>query len=741
MTSHGAALTEMPDRRVSPAIIQRKRLVTRLMGGGAGSVVLIDAPAGFGKSTVLREWARADPRPFAALTLGHHHDDPVLLTASIAGAIGELAPVREDVYRALYGSKPGTLKVAVPRLLESLHRSNESIVLALDDVHALSDPDSLAVIRTLADGLPPGSQLALASRAEPSIHLGRLRANRRLLELDAGDLAMTHSETEAMLRACGLRLDSSSIEILVNRTEGWPAALYLAALSLGSADDPDAEAQRFAGDDRLVVDYLRDEFLATLDPESAGFLSRTAILGELSGDLCDAVLERDGSAATLRDLARSNTLVTAVDAKDQTFRYHALLRVMLSSELRRMHPREEGELHARAASWHAERGDFDRAVPHAIATGAVEPAAAMIWSQAARYAGLGREATLDRWLGLFTDAEVGSSAELCLVRATCHLTDGNGAEVAHWTALAVELAAQRPADQAEAITVAAGAIEASGAARDGVVAMGKRAANAFDRLPTGDPWRSLCRVIEGASLHLTGEYAKARDALEDAVRLAVTRVPTVHALSLAQLSLLALDEDDLAEATVLSRRSMVESELHGLSGVPTQALVAAAAGYVEARAGDAATASRYVKHAAALLAEVPGISPWYQAETRIIVARTLALLDDIAGARAELAAAARDLRQTADAVVLTTWLQDGWREADAATTNGRWPLSPAELRLLHYLPTHLSFREIAEELFVSPNTVKTQARSVYQKLGVSSRAEAVACARTAGLLGATDTPA
>jgi LuxR family transcriptional regulator, maltose regulon positive regulatory protein len=723
------------------SIIRRKRLVLRLMSDAERPVVLIDAPAGFGKSTVLREWDQADPRPFASLTLGDHHDDPVLLTASIAGAIGDLAPVSEDVYRALHGSKPGTLKVAVPRLLEALAHSRSPIVLALDDAHALNDPDSLSVVRAIADGLPSGSQLALASRSEPAIHLGRLRANRDLLELDATDLAMTHAETSAMLRACGLRLDTESIDVLVDRTEGWPAALYLATLSLSAASDPDAQARRFAGDDRLVVDYLRDEFIANLDDASASFLSRTAILGELTGELCDAVLEREGSAAMLRALARSNALVRALDSKDQAFRYHALLREMLASELHRLHPSEEAELHARAASWHAGRDDYDRAVPHAIATGDVEAAGAMIWSQAARYSSMGREATLVRWLDRFTPAETQSSGPLCLVHATCSLTAGNGSEVAHWTARAVAAVADRPNQEAAAIRVAAGAIEASGAAREGVVSMRTQVSRAFERLPVEDPWRSLCRLIEGASYQLTEEPGLARVALEDGARRGAVGAPAVQTISLAQLALLALDEGDLEAGTRLIHESIARSELNGLADVPTQAIVAAVAAYVLARSGDAAAASRHVKQARALLDELVEMSPWYQAETRIVIARALALLDDVAGARAQLADAARDLRQTPDAPRLRAWLQEAWKEADSATTNGRWPLSPAELRLLHFLPTHLSFREIADELFVSPNTVKTQARSIYQKLGVSSRAEAVSTARTAGLVGTSDAPA
>ena len=370
------------------------------MQSGESSIVLIDAPAGFGKSTVLAEWERADPRPFAWLTLGERHNDPVLLTESIAGAVAKVTPVGDDVYRALNGSKEGTLNVAVPRLLESLHRSDSPMVLALDDLHELSNPDSLSIVSTIGHGLPPGSQLALASRNEPTIRLGRFRANRDLIELDSGDLAMTKRETDAMLRACGLHLDPKSVHVLRKRTEGWPAALYLAALSLGEAADPDADARRFAGDDRLVVDYLRDEFIAHLDQKAASFLTRTSILDELSGDLCDAVLDSEGSASTLRDLARSNALVKSLDSKDHSFKYHSLLRDMLSAELRRLHPREEFELNGRAAAWYAARGDYDRAVPHAIASGDTEAAGSLIWSQAGTYSTTGRLATLKRWLDL-----------------------------------------------------------------------------------------------------------------------------------------------------------------------------------------------------------------------------------------------------------------------------------------------------------------------------------------------------
>lgn len=709
----------------------------RLIDGGDAPIALIDAPAGFGKSTVLDEWSAADPRPFARLTLGHPHDDPVLLTASIAAHLAELAPVDEQVFAALYGREQGTLKVAIPRLLDAMQRAERPLVLALDDAHTVSTPEALEVIAALAAGLPPGSQLALAARAEPAISISRLRANRELTELRAVDLAMTDAEADQLLRACGLELDPKSISMLVERTEGWPAALYLATLSLGDARDADRAAREFAGDDRIVSDYLRDEFIARLTAEQLDFLTRTSIVDELSGDLCDALLDGEGSATMLRDLARENALVSAVDPKERTFRYHALLREMLGSELHRSRPREKAALHERASRWYAERGEIDRAVPHAIATGDVDLAGDLIWSHAATYSSVGREATLELWLDAFSEPQIEACAPLCLVRATCGLSAGDGGTVAHWVARALALVAEHPRPDADALRVAAGAIRAAGSARDGVVRMHADALAAFELLPEDAPWRNLCRLVEGAALHLSDNPDAAREALEDCARRSAVGIPSVYALCRSQLALIALDEDDLEQAERLTADALARTEINALADQPSTALIFAVAALVAARLGEAARASAHARHAAGLLAVLNDFSPWFECEIQIVIARALAQLDDVAGARAQLAGAGRRLRQAGDdAPLLRRWIEQAWKEADAATVSGRWPLSPAELRLLHYLPTHLTFREIADESFVSANTVKTQARSIYRKLGVSSRAEAVATARTAGLIDA-----
>ena len=314
----------------------------------------------------------------------------------------------------------------------------------LDDLHALHEPESLEPLLTIAEHLPPGSHLALAARSEPPIRLGRLRANRRLFELYAHDLVMTRSEAAQLLRAAGLELGPGAVKRLIERTEGWPAALYLAALSLEGVSDPQLAIERFAGDDRLVADYLRDEFLSSQRPDDLEFLISTSVLDRLTGPLCDAVLQWEGSAETLRRLSRSNLLLVPLDRRDEQYRYHALLHQMLQSELHRLGALRESELHARASRWHAEQGDFDRAIPHAISAGDIQQAGELIWANTAYYESHGREATVRRWLDRFTDAQIAASPTLCLALATNHLSRGEGDEVEHWTGVATRSLEKAP---------------------------------------------------------------------------------------------------------------------------------------------------------------------------------------------------------------------------------------------------------------------------------------------------------
>ena len=389
----------------------------------------------------------------------------------------------------------------------------------------------------------------------------------------------------------------------------------------------------------------------TSTPDSASFLSRTAILGELSGDLCDAVLERDGSAVMLRELARSNALVTPLDSKDQTFRYHALLREMLSSELHRCIRARRPSLHARAAQWHAARGDYDRAVPHAIATGDVETAAAMIWSQAAHYASFGRDATLERWLEPLhgsRDRRLGASlpgpSHLSLAagqRRRGRALDGSRDRPGRRTSEAT-----RPSRSGWRPTRSRPRGRSRRRRRDG------QRCGARLRVAAGeDPWRSLCRLHRGC---LVPPHRRARSLPEPRSRTARaaarSAVPTVHD-ALPRAARAARDRrgrprrGDAAEPRV-DRARRAPRSLRISRPRRSSAAVAGLRRGAQRRRRDRESTTSSRRWPARRPAE---ISPWYQAETRIVIARTLALLDDIAGARAQLAGAGRDLRQTPDA--------------------------------------------------------------------------------------------
>src|SRR3954451_19724330 len=296
----------------------RPRLVERLVASRNLPLALLVAPAGYGKTTVLAEWAERDTRPFAWLALDEGDNDPSRLLASIAHALAEIEPITSAV-----GVRNGGISnVAIPRLIRSLARWSTTGVLVIDDLHVLHAPAALDALSGFVDHLPAGFQLAVASRSDPALPIGRLRAQRKAVELRASALAMTSSEAAALLRSAGLMLDSEGLATLVRRTEGWPAGLYLAALSVREQSDRRRAVDEFAGDDRIVVEYMRDEFLAQLPPDRVDFLIRSSVLDRLSGSLCDAVLDRGDSALTLEALAGSNLPMVPLDRSGDSYRYH-----------------------------------------------------------------------------------------------------------------------------------------------------------------------------------------------------------------------------------------------------------------------------------------------------------------------------------------------------------------------------------------------------------------------------------
>ena len=315
MTPNAATLRSAPRLAVLPAprppvalgegLVARARLVRRLTDVHDIALALLVAPAGYGKTTTLLEWAQHDERPFAWVALHRADDEPEHLRASVA------------------------------RATDPLTGRGREFVLVLDDVQVLRSRGAIDVLTALVEDPPAGAQLVLASRCQPPLPLGRLRAHREVLELTARDFVMTRGEAAALLELAGADLAAADVDTLVRRTEGWPAGLYLAAVSLRDQPDTAAAIARFGGDDRAVSDYVADCLLSELTTKEVTFLQRTSVLDRLSGPLCDAVLLESGSAERLRDLARANALVVPLDRTDEWYRYHGLLAQMLRAQLRR----------------------------------------------------------------------------------------------------------------------------------------------------------------------------------------------------------------------------------------------------------------------------------------------------------------------------------------------------------------------------------------------------------------------
>lgn len=711
--------------------VPRERLVCRLLAGRDLPIALLVAPAGYGKTTVMSQWAERDERPFAWVNLDAGDNDPITLLSAIALALDVVEPVGWEVFEALSSGRSDASTVALRRLARTLKSRELPCVLALDDVHVLESAVAREWVFPIGRALLPGSQLALAGRGDSALSVGRLRVQGSSLELHAEHLAMTRSEASALLRMAGLDLSPDQVIELVRRTEGWPAGLSLAALSLGARDGGSADLDGFAADDRVVTQYIREELLAGLPAEQLEFLTRTSVLGTLSGTFCDAVLDAHGSADMLTRLAHSNVLLTPSDRSDTSYRYHELFAGVLRAELDRLEPGRATDLHARASEWCEGHGDRHGAIAHAIEAHDVQRAGRLLWESVLGDLARGHGGLTQGWLGRFTDAEIRSQPFLALVSAAGCLATGNLCEAERWTSTAA--GAAEPSDPVRAGV----AIMRAGIGRGGVTQMGIDASLGRALLEEGSEWQAVCFLLDGVALHLGGDPIRARDSLQEGAHRSAVSAPLVQALCLAQLALLTAQQHDRNEAAAFAERARAQVERCGLGSCPSTALVFAVSAALRAERGQVEESRAELRQSLDLLGEPTDESGWYAIECRILLARATLKVSGPSGARELLAPAVRRMAREPDDGVLAEWLREAQRDVEAALDSiaqTEWSLTAAELRLLGYLPSHLSFREIAERLFVSPNTIKTHARGVYRKLGVSSRGSAVECARDAGLL-------
>ena len=410
--------TKLHPPPVREETIPRERLLERLRSGSDRRLTLVACPAGFGKTTLLAAWREAEAarKPVAWLTLDEGDNDPVVLWSHAIEALRRASPDVARSAAALTVVAP-VVEVVLPRLVNELDGQGE-ITLILDDFHRLSSVAARASVGWFIEHAPPGFQLVLASRTEPVLPVATLRAHGELLELRAGDLRFTCEEADAFLNGrLGLGLTPGDVEGLEKKTEGWPAGLYLAALSLQHAADRGAFVRRFGGSNRHVVDFLVTEVLQAHDPPVQALMLRTSVLERLSGPLCDAVLEQEGSAAVLDALSRTNLFLVPLDDEGGWYRFHHLFAQLLRVELERREPGLAPALHRRAYAWHRDHGTTGEAIRHAIAAEAYAEAAELIQGSWISYANTCRYDTVLAWLRRLPEEILSGDVHLLLVQA------------------------------------------------------------------------------------------------------------------------------------------------------------------------------------------------------------------------------------------------------------------------------------------------------------------------------------
>ena len=699
------------------------------------TVAAVSAPAGYGKSTLLVEWARQDGRPSAWVSLDRTDNDPVALFGLVATALDQLSPVDPAVFNDLASSGVSVMGRVVPRLAAWM-RTAGPFLLLLDDLHEVDDQECRDAFNLLVDHLAPGSTVAAASRGEVWFDLARRRAQGQLLEIGPRELAFDSAEAAQLLAAAGVELASAEVDELRLRTEGWPAGLYLGALALRDTHDVAKALEMFAGDDRFVADYLRSEILDRAPTGTRLFLTRTAVLDQLSGPLCDQVIGSTGSAAVLSSLEQSNLFLVPLDHRRQWYRYHGLFRDLLLAELARAEPELVPELHRRAADWYEANGGLEAAMGHARASGDTERAARLFgrWYLPTFFSG--GVVAADRWLRSFSEAEMERYPWLAVLAAWIGVFTGRPVEAARWAEVAERCSFERPLPDGSTSLGSARATLRAVMCPRGVRAMVADAEFAESEEPPGSPRRRSALHALFWARQLSGDEEAVEIAMERWLEVVQPKNDSGLALVLAERSLLAMARGDweaAAQDVDRARACIAQWRSHENS---MAALTFAASARLAVRDRDLAHAREYVAHAMRLRAQATWAQPSFAVRLRLELARLLLAMADPAGARGLLREIDDILRHRPDLGVLVDQVE-GLRHQLATMPPGKIgvsSLSPAELRLLPYLQTHLTHEEIGQRLYVSLNTVRTQTQSIYRKLDVSSRADAVDQARRVGLL-------
>jgi LuxR family maltose regulon positive regulatory protein len=731
-----AVAREGPTERPHPAseLLPRDRL-TRRLRAARKPLVLLAAPPGFGKTTLLQQWREAETRPFAEVWIDSADNDPVLFWARIVEALRAVAPAFERSGDGFHARRADAVESLVLKLAHNLSFVDGELVLALDDFQNTGGRvhESLALFLTR---LPANVTLVLSTRADPPvIPLATLRARGQLLELRAVDLCFSEEEEAAFLNdKAGLRLDRDTLAALHDRTEGWPAGVYLASLSLRDSENPDEFVAGFGGSNRHVVDYLTEVVLDSLDPRRQQFLLETSILESICASLADAVTGRSDSVELLDELERANLFLVALDDRREWYRYHQLFAGLLRARLFR-HDRERAlELHRRACDWYREHECIHDAVRHAVAAQDVDAARDLVAARWVARLDTGEARKTLRWLDALPADSVAGDPRLLLAEAWSLWSTNRMEHGARAFGAASESGLTGSFPDGTTLEAAATLVEAAFPHGDAgaMLASAQRARDLQDGL--GPKWRPLAPLALGLAEYLSGDWESAQASLLEGGAAAAEEDQWMHvAIAKAVLSSTLQATGD-AEGAELAARS-AHSTLVERDVIDPLAcgLVDAALGAVLVRSDVAAAHEAFERGLVGLRAHG---EPLLIADALLGLAPVWRGVHGTAAGRACIAEARELLDGCADPGMLRVRLESVARSLTPAyrRIDGASELTEREREVLRYLAEGMPKRDIGAALFLSYNTIHSHTKSIYQKLRVSSRQAAVEKARELGAL-------
>jgi len=717
--------------------VGRPRLMDAMVQAVRHPVTLVAAPAGYGKTTVVAQGLRSEGAPdFAWVTLDDGDNDPMRLWGHVAAALeraGCVLPVVEPSRLSL--GPAGAPQPLQTTILTALAAMPDDLVLVLDDFHFVQAAARHEEVELLIRGLPSKAHLVIMSRSDPGLRLGRLRVSHDLAELRADDLAFTLEEARELLAGAGVALSEDALAELVERTEGWPAALYLAALSLVDRSDPDDFVHRFTGSNRFIGDYLTEEVLSRHPERLRDFILDVSVLDRFSAALCDHLLGRSDSAVILHDLERANLFLVPLDAERTWFRFHQLFAAVARSELELARPERVEALHARAAEWFSAHDLVPEAITNWLTAGRTREAAELVQANWLPFVDAGRSETVRGWLDSLGPSSDGPSAHV-----TAAWMAGLGGDE---ETMAANLGLLDGMDDFGPLPDGSRSIASAKAQMRALLGFGgpldmMAAARLAAELET-DTRSAQFAIAQGAlgrAHYVQGDLDQAITPLRAASRCdGAPGILRVLALSLE--CFVESERGSASRARECAELALDALNRRGLATLPQASWAYLALALAQADAGKSDDAMDSLELGLSTRRLYDAQAVWAPIHLLLVASRIAARLGQTTLAQDLLTELTQRMSRFPDGMAAMHARAETIRhliDAGVAPDVIGEPLTARELEVLRMMQSPMSLHEISGQLYLSENTVKTHARAVYRKLGAHSRAEAVSLARRRSII-------